>query len=186
MLSLTGAFKESPLTQLLFGCRCGTGRESKKDGDSLLHVMCAQVDQDHSFPTFIQLLVVHCGNRACNRGTALWLLVPRGTSAALAHVLCPPCHHSYWQVLVITELCGISHLEPPVLTWPRFSAISAIQARTPSSLPRDGLLLWSACHFCSFDKIAFFFKKKKSTFPVIDEILSYFFFEQTKYLTTEI
>lgn len=41
---LTDAFEQPPLVQLLFGGKCGAGRGSKKDGDSLLHIMCAQVD----------------------------------------------------------------------------------------------------------------------------------------------
>lgn len=79
----------------------------------------------------------------------------------------------------------ISHPEHPILTWPPYLAMFTFQGRSFHHLSRDGILLGSACHFCSFDKTTSDFLKN-STFPVIDQMLSYFFFEQTKQLTIEI
>lgn len=60
----------------------------------------------------------------------------------------------------------ISHPESPILTWPPLSAMFIFQGRTFRHPSRDRILLGSACHFWSFDKIAsnFFLK---STFPVM-------------------
>lgn len=111
-------------------------------------------------------------------------------SAALAHVLQPPIlKASDRPAWLLRSLCGIlfgqrvgsvilevfsnlivsiilfyhsiiSHPEPPILTWPPFSAVSTFQGRTFHHLSRDGILLGSAYHFCSFDKIACDFLKR--------------------------
>lgn len=59
--SLTDPFQQPPLIQLLFGRKSGAVRRSKKYGDSLMRIMCAQVDLNNTF----QLEPSHIHSATC-------------------------------------------------------------------------------------------------------------------------
>lgn len=131
--ALSDASEQFPLHTAAFHMQLGArwGGGSKKGGNTLLPII------DNSFQKGAPHLHPATGGTWWEQGTQQGNRPAAGT---------PQGH------LLSSELVtGLWHF-PSWASWSHLSTISStFQARTFHSLPRDGILLWSACHFCSFD-----------------------------------